>query len=116
MKTRNTSSKHHSSKIIKLLMLGFARVPNSIIRGLKTCTMLCIGTITLLLTINPLSSTAQNGDPPPPPGEHGQNGNQIPGGGAPIGDGLLILLALGTVYGLRKGLLERKLKKTFVNE
>jgi len=101
MKTRKISARHHSSKITKLLMPGFARVPNSIIRGLKTCTMLCIGTITLL-TINPLSSSAQNGDPPPPPGEHGQNGNQVPGGGAPIGDGLLVLLAMGTAYGLRK--------------
>ncbi len=101
MKTRNSSSKHQSSKFIKLLMPGFARVPNSIIRGLKTCTMLCIGTITLI-TINPLTSSAQNGDPPPPPGEHGQNGNQVPGGGAPIGDGLLLLVAMGTAYGLRK--------------
>ena len=92
MKTRKISARHHSSKITKLLMPGFARA----------CTMLCIGTITLLLTINPLSSSAQNGDPPPPPGEHGQNGNQVPGGGAPIGDGLLLLLAMGTAYGLRK--------------
>lgn len=63
-------------------------------------------TITLLITIGitilPLSSRAQNGDPPPPPGEHGENGNQIPGGGAPVGDGLFILLAMGTVYSLRK--------------
>jgi len=112
MKTRNTSSKHQSSKIIKLLMPGFARVPNSIIRGLKTCTMLRIGTIALLtinlITINPLSSSAQNGDPPPPPGEHGQNGNQVPGGGAPIGDGLLLLVAMGTVYSLRKRMARKK--------
>ncbi len=69
-----------------LLMPGFARA----------CTMLCIGAITLF-TINPLS--AQNGDPPPPPGEHGQNGNQPPGVEAPIAGGINILLAPGTAGG-----------------
>jgi len=103
MKTRKISTKHDYSKITKLLtitllMPGFARA----------CSMLCIGTI-FLLTFIPLSSSAQNGDPPPPPGEHGQNGNQIPGGGAPIGDGLLVLVAMGTAYGLRKGWPERKM-------
>jgi len=33
--------------------------------------------------------------------EHGSGGN-VPGGGAPIGSGLLILVALGTVYGAKK--------------
>jgi len=82
MKTRKISARHHSSKITKLL----------------TITLLTFN----LITINPITSSAQNGDPPPPPGEHGQNGNQVPGGGAPIGDGLLVLLAMGTAYGLRK--------------
>ncbi len=42
-------------------------------------------------------------DPPPPPSEgHGQTGNQVPGGGAPIGSGLLIMLALGAAYGGKK--------------
>jgi hypothetical protein len=72
-----------------LFMPGFARA----------CSILIIGTITLL-TINPIS--AQNGDPPPPPGEHGQNGNQPPGGGAPIAGGMGILLALGAAYGGKK--------------
>jgi hypothetical protein len=76
------------TRIKRLTMPGFARA----------CSMLCIG-ITLL-TINPLS--AQNGDPPPPPGEHGQNGNQPPGGGAPITGGIGILLALGAAYGGKK--------------
>ena len=56
----------------------------------KTLTTILILTAIHLASINPLS--AQNGDPPPPPGEHGQNGNQPPGGGAPVGDGLLILI------------------------
>jgi hypothetical protein len=42
-------------------------------------------------------------DPPPPPPEgHGQTGNQPPGGGAPIGSGLAIMLALGAAYGGKK--------------
>lgn len=41
--------------------------------------------------------------PPPPPGGHGEGGNQpANGGGAPIGGGLGILLALGAAYGGRK--------------
>jgi len=58
--------------------------------------------IIALLTINPTATFAQNGDPPPPPGEHGENGNQVPGGGAPIGGGIGILLALGAAYGGKK--------------
>jgi hypothetical protein len=43
-------------------------------------------------------------DPPPPPsGGHGQTGNQSPpGGGTPIGSGLVLLLALGAAYGGKK--------------
>ncbi len=42
-------------------------------------------------------------DPPPPPSVgHGQSGNQPPGGGAPIGSGLVFLLALGAAYGGKK--------------
>jgi hypothetical protein len=40
--------------------------------------------------------------PPPPPDSHGQGGNQPAGGGAPIGSGLGILLALGAAYGGKK--------------
>jgi hypothetical protein len=75
-------------QVTLLTMPGFARA----------CSMLCIG-ITLL-TINPC--LAQNGDPPPPPGEHGQNGNQPPGGGAPITGGIGILLAMGAAYSGKK--------------
>ncbi|MCF8365551.1 MAG: hypothetical protein K9H16_07210 [Bacteroidales bacterium] len=69
---------------------------------MKTFTRLF--TITLL-TINLITinfSFAQNGDPPPPPAEHGENGNQVPGGGAPVGSGLLIMLSLSTAYGGKK--------------
>ena len=60
----------------------------------------------ILLTIN--VSLAQ--DPPPPPG-HGTSGN-VPGGGAPIGSGLLVLIALGAAYGGKKVFDYRKIKKT----
>jgi hypothetical protein len=39
--------------------------------------------------------------PPPPGGGHGGTGN-VPGGGAPIGSGIGILLALGAAYGSKK--------------
>jgi hypothetical protein len=39
--------------------------------------------------------------PPPPPPGHGEGGN-VPGGGAPVGEGLIILVALGAAYGYKK--------------
>lgn len=60
-------------------------------------------TITLLIagaTLITLNSKAA--DPPPPPPGHGSTGN-VPGGGAPIGSGLFILLGLGAAYGGAKG-------------
>lgn len=53
----------------------------------------------LLLTAAPAFA---DDPPPPPPIEHGQNGNQTPGGGAPIGEGLAILLTMGAAYGYKK--------------
>ncbi len=41
-------------------------------------------------------------DPPGMPGNHGAGGNQIPGGGAPVGSGLLILMGLGGAYAGKK--------------
>ncbi|NCA84625.1 MAG: hypothetical protein EOM83_03525 [Clostridia bacterium] len=49
------------------------------------------------LCISPV--IAQNPPPPPPP--HGGTTN-VPGGGAPIGEGLVVLVALGAAYGWRK--------------
>ncbi|MEI7980256.1 MAG: hypothetical protein WCI71_01295 [Bacteroidota bacterium] len=46
---------------------------------------------------------------PPPPGQHGQTGNQAPG--APIDGGLGILLAMGAAYGGKKLYHARKDKK-----
>ena len=39
---------------------------------------------------------------PDPPGNHGSGNDQNPGGGAPIGGGIIILLSLGAVYGGKK--------------
>jgi len=40
--------------------------------------------------------------PPPPGGEHGTSNNQVPGGGAPIGNGTLMLLSMAGVYAILK--------------
>lgn len=48
------------------------------------------------------SLPAQNPPPPPPGGGHGLQGNQPPGGGAPIGSGIFLLLGLGLAYGTKK--------------
>ncbi len=63
---------------------------------------------TIFLTISSTCSFAQNGDPPPPPGEHGENGSQIPGGGAPIDSGMVLLIALAAGYGGKKVFQVRK--------
>jgi len=58
--------------------------------------------LSLLLIIGimlSLNSIAQA--PEPPSGGHGQTGNQS-GGNAPIGSGLFMLLAMGTIYGIKK--------------
>jgi hypothetical protein len=39
---------------------------------------------------------------PPPPLNHGSEGNQGAGGAAPIGSGLVVLLGMGAAYGFKK--------------
>ncbi len=65
----------------------------------KTYKILLIALITVAFTS--VDIFAQNPGPPPPPG-HNSEGN-TPGGRAPIGGGLFILLGLGAVYGGVKG-------------
>lgn len=38
---------------------------------------------------------------PPPPG-HGSTDPTVPGGSAPIGEGIIMLVALGAAYGAKK--------------
>jgi len=69
-------------------------------RNMKTFTKSIAALITItLLTINISAQT-----PPPPNGGNTPTpGNNTPvGGGAPIGSGLLILVALGAAYGGKK--------------
>lgn len=54
-------------------------------------------------------SYTQDVPPPPPPSNHGSNGNQN-GGGAPIGGGVLMLIGMGTAYGVRKFVKKRNKK------
>ena len=65
-----------------------------LIKGLLTV-LFIIGTTTFA------TLTAQDVPPPPPPANGGQGGN-VPGGGAPIGEGLLFLGLLGAGYGTKK--------------
>jgi len=73
-------------------------------------TKLKIFAITLLVAGATLISSNINAqtDPPPPPSGHGESGNQVPGGGAPIGGGLFILLGLGVVYGAKKLIVKKE--------
>ncbi|MBU1370282.1 MAG: hypothetical protein KJ578_12775 [Bacteroidetes bacterium] len=60
-------------------------------------------TALFLLSISFGASQLSAQAPPPPPDGHGGTGNApAEGGGAPIGGGLGILLALGAAYGGRK--------------
>ena len=59
--------------------------------------------VTLILTLFlgwGLFTRAQG--PPPPPDQHGAMGNKEPGGNAPIGGGIAILLSMGAAWGGRK--------------
>lgn len=72
-----------------------------------------IKTLSIALLIAGATLIATNvkaADPPPPPPGHGETGN-VPGGGAPIGSGLAILLSLGAGYGAKKFYDYRKNKK-----
>lgn len=57
--------------------------------------------ISILFIFSYLSIFAQ-GNPPPPPDEHGSGDDQGPGGGAPIGSGMIILGLLGGAYATGK--------------
>ena len=55
----------------------------------------------LLFLLLTFATPVLAGSPPPPPPGHGTTGN-VPGGGAPIGEGLFILVAMGAAYGFKK--------------
>jgi len=59
--------------------------------------------VSLLLSLSILYTNSVVGQTqaPPPPQTHGVGGT-IPGGGAPVGEGLIFLLVLGVSYSAKK--------------
>lgn len=60
--------------------------------------------LTLFVFVSIVSTTSVLAqDPPPPPvGGHGAGGSQVPGGGAPVGSGLILLIAMAGSYAGKK--------------
>lgn len=58
---------------------------------------------------------SQDPGPPPPPPEHGTSGN-VPGGGAPVGNGIHFLLFAATAYGSYKYYKHKKGIKSAKNQ
>jgi hypothetical protein len=72
---------------------------------IQSARMLILSAFFMLLFSITFNQVAMSQPPPPPPGGgHGLGGNQGPGGqsGAPVGDGLLILIGLAGLYGGKK--------------
>jgi len=57
--------------------------------------------VSFFLLVFQFALFAQDSPPPPPAGGQSGDGN-VPGGGAPIGSGLTIMLLLGAAYGSKK--------------
>jgi hypothetical protein len=68
--------------------------------------IICSCALFALFLIMPYSNAQE--PPHPPTTGHGVNGNQSPGGTAPIDGGLGILIALGVAFGTRKLIKEKK--------
>jgi hypothetical protein len=66
-----------------------------------TCKARIAFILLILLTTIHTISIAQP-PPPPPNGGHGIGTNSPPGGGAPVGDGMFLLLGFASFYGLKK--------------
>jgi hypothetical protein len=58
----------------------------------------------LLAFVFTLQNVSFSQPPPPPTTNHGSSGNAAPGGGggAPVGDGLVFLVAMAGLYGGKK--------------
>ena len=67
--------------------------------------------VILVVVLFLYADLALTGQPAAPPGGHGLNGNQGPGGAAPIDGGSLILLMSGLSYGAIKVIRAYKEKK-----
>jgi hypothetical protein len=64
--------------------------------------------LVVLLNMGAARSMAQPPPPPLPQTGHGSANNQVPGGGAPVGSGTLLLISLAGLYGGKKVYLVRK--------
>lgn len=64
-------------------------------------TMINITIISFVFSLVFLLPLGVNADPPGMPGNHGENGD-VPGGGAPIGGGIAMLIAMSAAYGSKK--------------
>ena len=58
--------------------------------------------VSLVLAMALFISIPVQADPPGMPGNHGANGDAPPGGGAPIGSGVVIMIAIASAYGGKK--------------
>ena len=59
--------------------------------------------INLVLAMALFISIPVQADPPGIPGSHGENGDQAPAGGrAPIGSGMIIMIAIASAYSGKK--------------
>lgn len=67
-------------------------------KGMKLLTLVL--SLGLLIGIS-FASMAQG--PPPPPGQHNLSGDQpAPGGTAPVGGGLILLVGMGVGYAIKR--------------
>lgn len=73
----------------------------NIVKKIQTAATAMI--FSLILTIPAIAQ-----DPPPPPPDHGSSGN-VPGGGATVGSGLLIMSMFGVAYGAAKAFSHKKM-------
>ena len=71
---------------------------------MKNKTYILLVSFVIVLLLGGMSHVKAQDPPHPPTQGHGNNGNQQPGGSAPLDGGLTILLALGLSYGARKTL------------
>jgi len=58
--------------------------------------------VSLALLIGVHTVSVAQPPPPPPGGGHGGGGNQPPGSGAPLGEGVFLLVGLAGLYGGKK--------------
>ena len=64
--------------------------------------MIKITIISFVFSLVFLLPLGVNADPPGMPGNHGSNGDAPPGGGAPLGSGIAMIIAMSAVYGSKK--------------